>query len=181
MEIPEGKYRVFTDEQWLTPHTDTEISEFFKLQSPENNILTEDVQAYLKSVMIPVFEKLPTVSKEMLMIYKRKIHRYKLFPGIMKSYAVGGRVKGSQLKVGSDIDIVFAGTHPDQMIEQPEGVWTTQLQWNYEIDKLQDELIEEFKTLCTQIKVPYIFHIVNFGASIPERQREHSPLYLLAE
>ncbi len=180
MEILEGRYRVFGNEL-LKRHRDNEIREFFRQQSPVESIGEEDIRQYLLLTLMPIFDKLPDLSRGMLDIYKTTLDEFRLSAGHMKIYAVGGRVKGTPLKVGSDIDIVFAAQKPNQMIEQPEGVWSAQAHWAHEIDVLQSELIGKFREKCAQSDVSYKFHIVNFGSPLIQSQNAANPYYLLAE
>lgn len=180
METLQGAYRM-PDAHWLELHTDDEIREFFLRQSPLDRIRDGQVREYVQSTLLPVFQNIPVLAREMLQIYKARLDSLGLAPGLIRAYAVGGRVQGTPPKVGSDIDMVFAGANPNRMIEQPDGVWTGQIHWVPEIDNLQTALLAQFRDVCAGFGVPYVFHIASFGQEMPQKQHSRYPAYLLCE
>ncbi|MFH0790071.1 MAG: hypothetical protein V2A64_00390, partial [Candidatus Omnitrophota bacterium] len=103
--------------------------------------------------------------------YQKIALRYGFDPGEIALYQVGGRVKGKELSEESDIDLLFTVEFP---MRSPESL-------QYIMDKLgiredpmgfrnfvMTECIEMVKNVCKVLQIPNEFHVLSFGASLPQ-------------
>lgn len=126
-----------------------------------------------------IYEKLPIISQMLLAAYKEILTAYKLNPGEVRLYMVGGRVKGKPIKEDSDIDLIFcvANKNHSPGAVMLEGYKPLDSQ-DYKLI-LMKQIMNKLRAICEQQDVANHFHIIEYGASLPEQEVDSTQALLL--
>ncbi len=127
-----------------------------------------------------IYKKLHSVAVEMANAYKSTSSQYELNPGRIEVVLGGGRAEGKPFKEGSDLDIFFHIENPDQNLDStPLAKYPTS-----PVDAMDEKLIKmrslqgRIKGICKEQSIPNHFHIMGWGAPIPEKYRPENQLLL---
>lgn len=126
-----------------------------------------------------IYEKLPEIVQDLLAAYKEVLTMYKLDPGEVRLYLVGGRVKGKPLKEDSDLDLIFSVSN----VKQSPGAVLLE---GYDVLDSQDyklmimkQIMSRLKAICEAHGVSNHFHIIDYGTALPEHPVDTTQALLL--
>ncbi len=116
-----------------------------------------------------VYPRLLEFSDHLIQRYQEIANRYRLNPGEIRLYMVGGRVRGTPLKEDSDIDLIFAVENPGSSLGRiPFERFSDPLEaWDFKLDRMK-ELLADVSKISNQLGVRNLFHILSLDVKIPE-------------
>lgn len=122
--------------------------------------------------IIPVYKKIHTIALEIGRAYKETSETYGLHPGQTDVVLGGGRVKGKPFKEGSDLDIFF------YVQDQSQGLDSINPDSLDEQNTRMRQLTDKIEEICRKRNVADVFHVMGWGAAIPQRYNPQSQLLL---
>jgi hypothetical protein len=129
-----------------------------------------------------IYKALPDIAQELVAAYKEILGAYKLNPGEVKLYMVGGRVKGAPLKETSDIDLIFSVQDKNQAPVGviPGGNWDTFEGLEYR-SIIKQSIQDRLQTICDRKNVVNRFHIIEYGVQPAEHEIDPITTLFLAQ
>ncbi|HSW90251.1 MAG TPA: nucleotidyltransferase domain-containing protein [Patescibacteria group bacterium] len=139
---------------------------------PELEGLREEFEA--------IYSKLSEIAGDFVVEYKNVLRPFDLDPGEVRIYMVGGRVRGTPLKMDSDIDLIIAVSNVRQTPGSSlvdAGKWGPMEAMEYKIILMQ-RVREKLAKICASYHVQDQFHILNYGSEIPKDDESENFLLL---